>query len=139
MLFNLWTRRIWLLKNSFTNNMQLLKIHQFALLIIFVMAWSRKGKTISGLTQPNRSIIAALKMSRCPNDQGIKQIHPPNMKRTEPLTIESSAYIRSPDNHIFHSKRSFGCLMQFLRSGNLHQVQCHSLYFNLIFLLKHCF
>ena len=118
--------------NSLTYNMQLLKIHKFAILIIIVIACRRNGKTISGinipLTQPYRSIIAALKTQRCPNDQ--KRNYHQNKKMIEPLTIESSAYIRSPDKHIFLSKRSFACLMQCLRVGNLHPAQCHSLCFN---------
>ena len=119
-------------QNYFTNNMQLLKIPQFAMLIIIVLACSRNGKTISGinisLTQPYCSIISELEMPRCQN--GPRRKHLQKKKRIEPLTIESSAYIRSPDKHIFLSKRSFACLRQCLRVGNLHPAQCHFLCFN---------
>jgi hypothetical protein len=70
------------------------------------MLCSRNGKTISGInfpvTRPYHNMINALRMSRSPNGQRRKHLQ--NKKRIQPLTIESLAYIRSPDKHILLSK-----------------------------------
>ena len=121
-------------QNSWTNNM---KIQQFVVLIIIFVPCSISGKTISGVNiqvhLPYKQVSTDLKMSRCPHcsimGQGRKQIVLQNKKRKDRLTIENSAYIRSPDKHIYRPKRSFGCLRQCLRVGNIHPAQCHSLCF----------
>ena len=108
-----------------TTNMQLLKIHWFAILIIIVISYSRSGKTNAGtkfsVNQPYRQIITYLKMPRCLNwfirNQGRKQIVVHKKKRKDRLTIENSAYIRSMNKKILLSKRSVGCLRQCLGVG----------------------
>ena len=88
------------------------------------------GSCIEGIEPFSDTEVAPLNNGKCENClEAPRKPHYAEYKARKlvPISLENTAYIRS--HPVLVAKRSFACLRQCLRVGNLHPAQCHSLCF----------